>query len=310
MHRREYFLTAIAAISVAGCLRVDSEPDGPGNDTGDNGSGENGDNQGAGGGDDDDNGEPAEHVTDVAVHHWPFVERSGNTVEDIIGDANGTIHDGLENINGEWYEDHAEYLEEGAEGHIDLGHLESINEAVAGHAFALIATVKPSTITPDRAMTILGAGGGHTNWCEFRISESDGTRNGRPIIMIRDNGANEIRVAAGESIAPDTTSRIAVSMEGNTADDVTFWINGEKVYTEVLHEGELVDSVVPEETYGIFASNPDSESTIRTRRWFRGTIDNVIFCDQAISDEAATQDFEDQPWSEEESVSDSSPLVP
>lgn len=302
MRRREYILAGAAAMTVAGCIGGDDESDDD-DDTDDTDPVENGDDDSDGPIDGDDDGddpeeEPPESLAEAAVHRWPLAERSAGTVEDVIGDADGAVSDGLENIAGDWHDGFAEYNAQGAQGHIDLGYLESINEAVTDHAFALVATIKPTTISPDRAMTILGAGGGESDWFEFRISQSDGSRNGQPIILIRDDFANEVRVAVTESLQPDTTSRIALSMDGNTAEDVSFWVNGEEAETEVLADGELSTAVVPEQTYGIFASNPRSEDTHGTRRWFSGTIDNVVFCDQSISEDVVAEDFEDQPWSE------------
>ncbi len=325
MQRRECLLTSAAlAVSVVGCIGVeapgedDTVPAGddrtPTTDDGDDdGANVGGGDDGSAGTDDgdgdqdtaDDAGDdasqsssPVGFVPESAIHQWAFVERDDATVEDAIGGADGTASDALESVDGAWAGDVAEYAPAGFRAHIDIGHLESINDALNDSALTLFATVNPTEIPNDRPMTILGAGGGASHWLEFRLSTSTGGHRGYPILYVRDDRGDTVQVAGDHVVETDTPTRLAVSMQGESGTDVRVAVNGRRVDSILLENDRLHTAVAPSQSYGIFASNPQSDSSIGTRRFFAGTIDNVIVCHGAVSPLDIERDYAAQPWAE------------
>lgn len=306
MQRRKYLLSCVAAAAVAGCMGGDDEDDtSPGNEStddtdtspspADGGTGDDSDNDGNG--DEDTSPEPGPEdptgvVPDSAIHQWAMGERSDDAVVDGIGGADGDASPGLENVSGEWLDGYAEFAGEGEDGYIDLGYLDSINASVDERSITVMATVAPDIEEPGHPMTILGAGGGESDWFEFRIGESDGSRSGQPMLFVQDHLGNTIRAAGLSVIEPGTAHRVVVRLDGTSGHDVTFWVDGEEVPTEVVDDDGLSGYLSPDQSYGIFASNPQAPGTIGTRRWFTGTIDNVVICDDAISAEDIASDYE------------------
>lgn len=308
MQRRQWIVGTAALFALAGCLASDDSDDEDDDDTDPTDDGddldpgvEDDDDDGTppddGNGDDDDGdetvqGEPIGYVADSAIHQWAFTERTDDVIEDAIGGANGIAIGDLENVSGDWRGGMAEYAPPESEAHVDVGDLETVNDAVTNRALTLFATIEPEEIVSDEAMTIFGAGGGESDWFEFRMNQSDGSATGQPVLFIRDNLGNTIHIAGVDSIETGSTSRLAVRLDGSTAGDVTLFANGDPIDTETISDDELVGYLQPAQPFGIFASNPNDPTTIGTRRFFPGTIDNVVVCNAAVSDAQIAEDAE------------------
>lgn len=316
MRRRDYLLSSAAVVAFAGCIGDDQEAAGGengsngdeanGNGTPAGANGDNGTNDNENDTDEDEDetdtsdeqrGRPVGHIPTAAIHQWPFLGRDDGEIIDTIGGAHGTATADLETVSGAWRMGTAEYAPEGSEAHIDLGHLDAFTEATADGASTIMTTIHPTAIADDNSMTILGAGGGGMNWIEFRLNKSLGGFNGHPMLLIRDARANTISAVADQSVTVARDTRVAVRLDGHTADDIAFFIDGEPVGTLVLDNDGLEHHIDPDPTFGVFASNPSNAGTVGTRRFFSGIIDNVLICDEAISDDDIEQDYRSQPWS-------------
>ena len=301
MKRRTYLLTGSAVALTAGCIGGNDADDGDGDDTDDSGDDtgdDTADDSSADNGpdpaDDDDTStrEAIGPVPETAIHQWVFDSRDDETVVDLIGGADGTVHGELENVAGEWQAGYAEYAAPDSGGHIDLGYLDSLISAISDRMITLFATVEPEQIADERPMTILGAGGGESHWFEFRLSNSDGSYAGQPMILLRDSAGQTIRTVADDPVEIDTPTRIVTQVSGDRAEDVAFWIDGERADSTSLSDDEVTGRVEPAQSFGLFASNPQSPDTIGTRRFFSGTIDNVIVCDAPITEGEIADDYD------------------
>lgn len=301
--RRRTILTATAVGCLAGCLgdTGDNEQDdgeGPTADDGDD-TGDDVDPPDGGGGDsnegDDDADAPFGPVPTTAVHHWPVQDREDDIVRDVIGGADGRASDGIETVSGDWIDEHAESSPDG-EGYVDLDYLDTINEAAEEGSLSILATIRSETVS-DRHMTILGAGGGEADWFEFGLNASGGEYPGQPVLFISDGFGAKLSIAADHAIEDDTPTRIVVRVDELSGDGVEFWINGEEVDTDVIYDEGLSTDVSPDQSYGLFASNPQDPGSIGTRRWFTGTIDNILLCDGPVDDDEIERDYRGQPWS-------------
>lgn len=301
MNRRKCLLGSAALFTLAGCLATDEEddtdPEDDGDDTSppsdgddDNGTTPNGEDDA--GDDPEHTGDPVGYVPDAAIHQWVFQERHDDVIVDNIGDLNGVAIGPLDNVEGDWRDGFAEYAPTGSDAHIDLGHLDSIGETVIDGGFTLFATIEPETFPAEHSMTIFGAGGGESDWFECRLGHSDGSHPGHPVLFLRDNLGHTIRVIGIEAVETDTVTRLAVRMDGNSAEDVEIFLNGEPMDIDILENEPISGYLHPDQSYGIFASNPTDPGAIGTRRHFHGTIDNVVFCDAPVSEESITEDAE------------------
>lgn len=298
--RRRTYLTATAVGCLAGCLgdtgddEQDDDEDPPADDGDDTVDDVEPPDVGADDSKEGEDDEPFGPVPAAAVHHWPVQDREDDIVEDVIGGADGRASDGIETVSGDWIDDHAESSPEG-EGYIDLDYLDAINEAAEEGSLSILATIQSESVS-DRHMTILGAGGGDADWFEFGLNDSDGEYPGQPVLFISDGRGAKLSIAADHVIEDDTPTRIVVRVDELSGDGVEFWINGEAVDTDVIYDEGLSTDVSPDQSYGLFASNPQDPGTIGTRRWFTGTIDNVLFCDGPVDEDEIERDYQGQPW--------------
>lgn len=274
MRRRDYLAACASVSTLVGCI-------------GDDGLGAV-----------EDVGELTEADTAGGVlHHWPLHDRQDDVVEDVVGEAHGEASETLVNVAGNWYESHAEEARLGSRGYIDLGYLDSINGAVNAREVSLLATIWPMEISPDWPNTILGAGGGGSDWFEFRLTEAATDGTGRLELRVIDRRANGIAAVADRPIEVGELTRVGTSLGGTTAEDIAFWIDGTPVDATAVMTDGLYYATEPDQSYGIFASNPSSGDTnIGTRNWFTGTIDNVVVARFVLDDEGAESDYREQPW--------------
>lgn len=243
-------------------------------------------------GDDGDDAAPDDSaIPETAIHHWRMDERHDDTVVDHIGGADGTVHGPLETVSGDWRGGYAEYAAPASNAHIDLGTPEPLANAISDRSITIFATVQPDAFTPDTSMTILGAGGGESNWFEFRLSNSDGGYTGQPMILIRDSVGDTVRTVADDPIELETPTRIVTQVSGDTAADVAFWIDGERADSTSLSDDAASGSIIPDQSYGLFASNPQSADTVGTRRYFAGILDDVIVCDAPVTESEIVDDY-------------------
>lgn len=302
MRRREYLISSAAIAAFAGCIgdevgdEVTPTPteDPTPTPADDDGSAvdEDGDDE-----DDETDATSDTFLPNGVLHHWPMFERTDDVVEDVIGNAHGEVDHDLLNVAGNWHESHAEEAILGSRGHIDLGFLDSVNASVSARNISVLATIWPMEITPDRPMTIFGAGGGGTNWFEFRITEAEDDGTGRLRLRVIDRRGNEVSAVADPPIEVGEITRVATSLGGTTGGDISFWIDGEPVDATIVVEDGLYYATQPAQSYGIFASNPSpGESSVGTRNWFTGTIDNVVVARTVLDDEDADMDYQEQPW--------------
>ncbi len=303
MQRRSYLLASAGLVGLVGCLGGGGEPDDDaenGTNTSDGDSDTDplpeADNETGSTGDGDpdqsDSGSEDERLRPPhTVHHWPLQERQDRRVKDVVGSGDGEASHTLSNVAGPWRAGYAERARAGMRGHVDVGYLEAVNHAASTRSLGILATVRPAEHTSDSAMTIFGAGGGETNWVEFRLNDSNGDRSGRPMLFIRDDYGNTISAAANRTVPVDATRRLAVGLSGESAAAIDFYIDGEPITSEVVTDDGLTGPVEPEQSYGLLASNPITPRTIGTRRWFVGVLDDVIVTDAPVTEGMAEHDF-------------------
>jgi len=228
-------------------------------------------------------------VPPSAVYHWPFKSRSNNNIEEVISGDDGTSI-GTSNISGNFVEGFAESF---SSNRIETTLLPNFTQQFQDCCVLLtVETTSSSGGMPLMGGIFAGSGGSSDRpWFEPRLNNiSTGD------VWMRLWGVNDDRLdfyTNAININDGAKHRIAINIIDSSTNNVEIFVDGssQSLNFDVSDGPDRFDQwnvtwpIGARNNVGNFQSN------------FSGTIDNVILCDQHLTNSEISQDFNSQPWS-------------
>ena len=237
-------------------------------------------------------------IPDSAIYHYPFPDRSDDTLVEQLQGENGTAV-GLTNTSGDWWEGFAE-AGDGTDDYGDLTTLPLFSDPlVSDHTtdFWVAMTVKTTVDSGDLTGARHSASNdGHTSW--FRFGVGVATDDGKPILLLRgadgDDVDEDIRVAADQTVNDGNKHRIVLNKIGNDGNDWEWYIDGSSVSTIIERNDGIDDFGDWTRDFYTHAYNDRGSDA----NHFDGTIDNIFFGEpgNTLSSQEVTDDYNAQPW--------------
>ena len=226
-------------------------------------------------------------IPDSAIAHYPILERSNSTIEDVLGDLDGSAQ-GTTNVSGNWEEGWAEDGDGGSD-HILFNEWDAVFNNLrngGGVYFTLVAD------NDDGSPLNSQNSGGGLFW--GRTSGGFGSDAGQLLFFIQDGDGNDNRIYTDSSRFDDGGPwRICLTWSGSDATDMQIWVNGsEEDVTISNNAGWTADVSLNQPVTGLARNDAGSISEN-----VDGTMDNVIPCDDAQEPSAISDDYDRQPWS-------------
>lgn len=238
-------------------------------------------------------------ILDSATFHYPFLERSGSTIDEEIAGEDATAN-GTTNVSDEWWEGHAE--ESDGTGHIEATTWNDFGSNLDGD-MTLFFTFK--TTDPGFLFSVINSGGnenmafevGMTNNWDWGDAYGDTYAEGYIGFNIRDDDPTGDE---GLSVVTDSAGfddgdryRVAIRKSGNNGSDLDIFINGQEESVSVARDGLNTSGLVDFDEPVVFLAR-NIRGSIEDER--DGTMDNVIVTGGAESDISIQDDYASQPW--------------
>ncbi|APX98548.1 LamG-like jellyroll fold domain-containing protein [Natronorubrum daqingense] len=214
---------------------------------------------------------------DDVIHHWEFGDGEGNTATNSTGDDDAEL-EGVEWVSGDWVGGYA--LENSGNDYVNLG-AQDVGSALDDE-FTLAFTVESS----DSSNRLLGVSDSSRH--DLLVEASGDLR-----FMMEDSGSSRLRIETSDHPFDGDPHRCVFVKDGNSADDMSIYIDGEEVSTSIDSDENFGSPVEWDEDLYLFAENEGGAND----HW-EGIIDNLIIADSAPNSEEIESDYADQPWSD------------
>ena len=235
-------------------------------------------------------------IPDSAVLHYPFLERTTNSIVEVLEGSDGEVDGDVDNISNTWWQGYAEQHDGGL---IWLDELNEWAENLSGTSgFAI-------TVETNNDGHIFGGrfnGDSPPVWA-VSIGTDDGFAeagsSGDVAFTIRDGLGNSIESWSGDLNASDgNRHRIFTRKTGTTSEDIEIWVDGTELSLSFDGEDTLDDTEFNSFTDEVpfFDNSSETGRSVRGDPLSGGVLDNAVFYEDPTEDDIAN-DYNVQPWS-------------
>lgn len=225
---------------------------------------------------------------DDVLFHFPMAEGEGRgTADPVDGHGGELVDDVMWDSSEDWFGGYA-LTGNGVSTYVLASHMKDLGERLDKN-FSIAFTAYPES----DAMDVIGQVKAGGNGPGIRINFT-GTQ--RFAMQIRDESANTLSISSDDALNYPKLYRVIITKSGNTANDLTIYINS------VDRSGGTTDE-------GLGNVGPFEAPMPLLARWqplgelsqpWEGKIDNLIIYDKALTQEEIEEDYQLQPWSDTE----------
>lgn len=213
-------------------------------------------------------GRPKSEADHKLIHRWYLNDVNG-TVDDVIGNANGT-NNGVSSVAGDWVRGAAG--DGDGESYIDPGTLGNFGSNMASD-FAVAVTIQTDVETGQYAIGVNNDNDSTSFWGCFM--DSDGNLGGR--LGDQDNNRLTVETNSG-TFADNNIYRIVLNKTGNDASDLDIWTNQSEESVVIVHDEDFTNPTDFDQSCLLFALNALSIS----QEW-RGVIDDICLFNDSLT---------------------------
>ena len=218
-------------------------------------------------------------IPDVQIHQWKMDEGQGETVGDSISNADA-VNNGAEWITGDYTGGFA-LKGDGDSSEVKIGELNTIEENILGD-FAAAFTI---TTTEDAANDFFANDTASFGDERFELRHDSGELS----VIIEDADTDRIHIDTTNGNFNDGEKhRIFLNKTGNSATDISVFLNGSQLSTEILSDEDF-DSKPNYNEFYFFSRGGGANHD--------GVLDNFIIFDDSLTESQIQKEFNNQPWS-------------
>lgn len=228
-------------------------------------------------------------IPDSAIHHWPMDEGGGSTISDGVGSINGTL-EGSSWVSGSWWEGHA--LDgDGVDDRVDLSS-NLMGPSFLSGEFTILATIETTTTSESAFMANVNDDA--DQWQQYGINRN--TEGGIDWVW-RDDSRDEFRVYTENSYNDGTPHRIAWRnpTTNPSHNDVEIFVDASSQDLSTEDTGSVSNHTEWNTVWPLFARVGNENGGYDN--FYNGILDNIIICDESLTESEIQHDYNRQPWS-------------